>query len=377
MSRNFKIQEIMKSQNLINSFLLKCQKRLLFNFFCAVLLFVILISNTFSQGVFITNGDFETGDLTGFTASGINDGFARIVREGTCFSFNNTRGITFSGDFAVIVRSIRDTTSIGILTSDPFIAVSTLTFKALSENSEGDGAIAFPNPVTFELRILDVSDSVLFSQVIQTNIILLDHKIPVACSGDERDDTFSNHTINLSPFKGQIVKVQFRQHTNKFSSGFFTLVDDIKSNEVVRCGKNNDKVLICHKGNTICVAEEAIAAHLAHGDTPGICTSGARFATSDEDSEDLIVPETILKSYPNPFIDQATIEFMLPETQYVSLLVYNITGKQIVALFDGVAEKNSIYKIRLNAIDLEGGFYIYKLTTEKGDIYNNKLYLNK
>ena len=113
------------------------------------------------------------------------------------------------------------------------------------------------------------------------------------------------------------------------------------------------------------------------GDTPGVCTSLARFAISDVDSEDLIMPETILRAYPNPFIDQATIEFKLPETQYVSLTVYNITGKQSVKLFDGVAEKNSIYKINLNAIDLKGGFYIYKLITEKGDIYYNKLFLKK
>ena len=256
----------MKTQNLINSFLFKCNKRLLFNFFCAVLLFVVLIGNTFGQGVYITNGDFETGDLTGFTVSGINGGIAKIIKEGRCFSFNNPQGITFNGDFVVNIRSTSgDTTSIGILTSDPFIVVTKLTFIALSENSEGDGAVASPNPVTFELRILDVSDSVLLSQVIQTNIILLDHKLPTPCSGEERDGTFSNHTINLSPFKGQIVKVQFRQHTNEVSRGFFTLVDDIKVNEDVRCGKNNDKVLICHKGNTICVAEEALPAHLAHG----------------------------------------------------------------------------------------------------------------
>lgn len=31
------------------------------------------------------------------------------------------------------------------------------------------------------------------------------------------------------------------------------------------------KVAICHKGHTLSVAEAAVAAHLAHGDTLGAC----------------------------------------------------------------------------------------------------------
>jgi hypothetical protein len=33
-----------------------------------------------------------------------------------------------------------------------------------------------------------------------------------------------------------------------------------------------DRVLICHKGKTICVASSALAAHLAHGDQKGKCS---------------------------------------------------------------------------------------------------------
>jgi hypothetical protein len=31
------------------------------------------------------------------------------------------------------------------------------------------------------------------------------------------------------------------------------------------------KVTLCHKGNTLTVAQPAAAAHYAHGDTPGPC----------------------------------------------------------------------------------------------------------
>jgi uncharacterized Zn ribbon protein len=40
----------------------------------------------------------------------------------------------------------------------------------------------------------------------------------------------------------------------------------------VRCGNNpkNPKVEMCHNGNVICVDENAVSAHLAHGDSLGI-----------------------------------------------------------------------------------------------------------
>jgi len=39
----------------------------------------------------------------------------------------------------------------------------------------------------------------------------------------------------------------------------------------VRCGKNNKKVIVCHKGHEICIGENAVPAHLDHGDCVGPC----------------------------------------------------------------------------------------------------------
>jgi hypothetical protein len=179
-----------------------------------------------NQGVLLGNGDFETGNLTGFTASGINGGGATVVREGTCFSFFNTRGLIFNGDFVARVRSSGPApiNSIGILTSDPFVASNFITFRALSENSDLQPV---PDPVTLEVRLLDLADNILLSQVIKTNIVTLDD--PGSCSGEPRNGAFSTHFIDTSPFGGLTVKLQFRQHTNVPGAGFFTLVDDIRS----------------------------------------------------------------------------------------------------------------------------------------------------
>jgi len=171
----------------------------------------------------IVNGNFETGDLIGWTASGINDGFAVVVQEGTCFSWNNTLGLTFNGSFVAIVRSSTPapTNSVGILTSDLFEARSGISFRALSENAD---AVPVPDPVTLEVRVLDAADVVLLSQVVTTNIVTLDGPCP---RGELRDGIFSTHFVDTSAYSGNVVRVEFRQHTNVAGFGFFTLIDDV------------------------------------------------------------------------------------------------------------------------------------------------------
>lgn len=178
---------------------------------------------------YIVNGNFETGDLTGWTASGINDGCAFVVEEGTCFSANNTLGIAMKGIFSANVRTCGSSplNSIGILTSDPFIAGNTIRFIALSEN---DDDIPAPNPVTLDVLVLDDADAVLFFDIVDTNVVTLSRSnFDGTCIiGDIRDGAFSTHIIDTSDFAGEVIRIQFRQSTNVAGSGFFTLIDEVE-----------------------------------------------------------------------------------------------------------------------------------------------------
>jgi hypothetical protein len=164
----------------------------------------------------LPNGDFELGNLTGWTASGINDGGAVVVGEGDQYSFFNSTGVTLNGDYAANVRSSGPAppTSMGILTSDPFIATDALRFSALTETDMGNS-----NPVLFEVRILDTNSQILLSQIVHANLL--------EAGPDPADAPFSTHILNTSAFRGQTVVVQFRQNTLTPGSGFFTLVDDV------------------------------------------------------------------------------------------------------------------------------------------------------
>lgn len=70
------------------------------------------------------------------------------------------------------------------------------------------------------------------------------------------------------------------------------------------------------------------------------------------------------QNYPNPFNPTTNINFSLPKTGYVNLVVYDITGKVVETLIN----KNlsaGIYKTDFDASKLASGVYLYKITTEE------------
>jgi hypothetical protein len=214
-----------------------------------------LTTAAFSQAPALRNGNFETGTLEGWTASGLNEGIARIAREGSCFSYNNTEGLTLSGSFAAEVRSsgLAPTDSVGLLTSDPFIAGSSVSFSALSETEDGEVARGSNDPVTFEVRLLDTSENVLLAQILKTNMIALNRNFAGPCTGEQRDAAFSKYSIDTSSYRGQMVKLQFRQHTNVPSRGFFTLVDDVAVDEAPTLNLSITGCITCREGERVVV----------------------------------------------------------------------------------------------------------------------------
>ena len=78
------------------------------------------------------------------------------------------------------------------------------------------------------------------------------------------------------------------------------------------------------------------------------------------------IPETIVlkQNYPNPFNPSTTIEFGIPESQFVTLAVYNLLGEQVSVLVKENLNAGN-YKANWNATDLPSGIYIYKLIAGK------------
>jgi hypothetical protein len=70
----------------------------------------------------------------------------------------------------------------------------------------------------------------------------------------------------------------------------------------------------------------------------------------------------MLQNYPNPFNSTTLITYDLPVRSQVRLAVYDLLGREVVVLKDGVEDAQR-YVVPVNAGRMSSGVYFYKLTT--------------
>lgn len=68
------------------------------------------------------------------------------------------------------------------------------------------------------------------------------------------------------------------------------------------------------------------------------------------------------QNYPNPFNPSTTIQFSIPQSEFVSLKVYDILGNEVANPVNQYLEQGS-YKVQFNAASLASGVYFYQLIT--------------
>lgn len=108
----------------------------------------------------------------------------------------------------------------------------------------------------------------------------------------------------------------------------------------------------------------------------GIDTAGAgaysnspmyTFTTTSTTSVDELsgIPEefALYSNYPNPFNPSTKIKYNLPESQMVSLRVYNVLGQEVATLVN-MQQNAGYYEVTFNADQLSSGIYLYILKTE-------------
>jgi hypothetical protein len=76
-----------------------------------------------------------------------------------------------------------------------------------------------------------------------------------------------------------------------------------------------------------------------------------------------IIPDkySLFQNYPNPFNPVTKIKYDLPDKGFVSLIVYDIIGREISQLIKGVKSPGN-YIIDFDGSNLSSGMYFYKLT---------------
>jgi hypothetical protein len=77
----------------------------------------------------------------------------------------------------------------------------------------------------------------------------------------------------------------------------------------------------------------------------------------------------LAQNYPNPFNPSTKISFALPKQGFVSLKVYDVTGKEVAKLVNEV-KAAGFYNIEFNASSLSSGVYFYRI--DAGDFVQTR-----
>lgn len=86
------------------------------------------------------------------------------------------------------------------------------------------------------------------------------------------------------------------------------------------------------------------------------------FSTTGIEDENYFIPEeyVLYQSYPNPFNPTTTIKYSLPQSDNVSLVVYDILGREVAVLLDEYRIAGT-YSVEFNASRYASGIYFYQL----------------
>jgi hypothetical protein len=68
----------------------------------------------------------------------------------------------------------------------------------------------------------------------------------------------------------------------------------------------------------------------------------------------------LMQNYPNPFNPGTVISFQLPVFSYVRLIMYDMLGREIATLLDGVSKAGS-HSLEWDGSEYESGVYFYRM----------------
>ncbi|MBI2428481.1 MAG: T9SS type A sorting domain-containing protein [Ignavibacteriales bacterium] len=88
----------------------------------------------------------------------------------------------------------------------------------------------------------------------------------------------------------------------------------------------------------------------------------------------------MFQNYPNPFNPTTTISYLLPGNSEVTIKIFDVTGREVAALFSGF-EEPGYHQHEWRASSVSSGMYIYQaaMKNEKGstEYYRKKMLMMK
>ena len=86
-----------------------------------------------------------------------------------------------------------------------------------------------------------------------------------------------------------------------------------------------------------------------------------QFITSLSSDNDVVPSNySLLQNYPNPFNPVTIIQFTIPNTSHVTLMVYDLLGREVATLMNEIVDAG-IYSRQFNGSHLSSGVYYYRM----------------
>ncbi len=109
---------------------------------------------------------------------------------------------------------------------------------------------------------------------------------------------------------------------------------------------------------------------------PILNAMGYEWDVEDDPSESEPVAQPLEYSlqapYPNPFNPEATVAFTLPRAGQVKLAVYNVMGREVLRVVDGIRTSGR-HQVRLNLDGFATGMYLVRFDTPRGSFVQKAL----
>jgi hypothetical protein len=84
----------------------------------------------------------------------------------------------------------------------------------------------------------------------------------------------------------------------------------------------------------------------------------------------------LAQNYPNPFNPSTVIDFVVPQSGFATMKIFNILGQEVATLFEGMAVAGNVYSARFDASNLPSGMYFYTLRSG-GSVETRRMLLLK
>jgi hypothetical protein len=100
-------------------------------------------------------------------------------------------------------------------------------------------------------------------------------------------------------------------------------------------------------------------------------------ATSAESNAQSSIPESFAleQNHPNPFNPSTVVGYAVPKSSYITLKVYDLLGRQVAVLFEGMAAPGW-YTVNFQGTNLPSGTYLCRLEAG-GFVQTKKMLLLK